>query len=184
MAGFTIIQARSRVELQHARAIFREYGESIADVAASSLQHQDFDGELDTLPGRYAEPRGVILLAYGEGPGGSAAEAALLEREAPVACAALRPLPDFGPGVCELKRMYVKPVARGHGLGRLLGERIITAAAGIGYTLMKLDTSASMVAAQRLYHSLGFVPCAAYNDDPDQETLWFERVLRPEDAGT
>lgn len=170
-----IVSVEAGPRLVQARAIFAEYGASIAGVAACSLQYQHFDHELETLPGKYGPPRGRIYLAY-EGGAGRGRD------EEPVGCIALRALPELGAGVCELKRMYVRPTARGRGVGRLLAKRIIQDAARIGYTLMKLDTSASMVEAQRLYRSLGFVPCAAYNEDPDQDTLWFERVIRPEDA--
>jgi putative acetyltransferase len=166
----SVVDAR---HLGEARQIFREYGVSIEHVAACSLQYQRFEDELAGLPGKYAPPRGALFLAY---------EPEIASES--IGCVALRPLPDLGSHVCELKRKYVRPVARNRGIGRLLAERVISEAAAIGYTLMKLDTSGTMVEAQRLYRSLGFVPCAAYNDDPDQDTLWFERVIRPNDAGT
>lgn len=146
--------------------LIREYGASIADVAACSLEHQGFEAELASLPGRYAPSKGGRLLV------------ALVD-ERPAGCIALRALPDLGPGVCEMKRMYVRPAFRGRGLGRLLAERLLAEAKGAGYTLMKLDTDTApkFAAAIALYRSLGFVECERYNADPDPKTMWFERGL-------
>jgi putative acetyltransferase len=158
-----IIPAHTDPWLQPAAEIFAEYAASIADVAGCSLQHQGFETELATLPGLYAPPTGCMLLA--------------IEGQAVLGCIAMRPLPALGPGVCEMKRMYIRPTARGRGLGRQLGERLLTEARAVGYTLMKLDTSDTMLPAIALYRSLGFVPCDRYNDDPMADTLWFERRL-------
>ena len=159
----SIVPAHNGPLLDAARSLFREYSIAIADVAACSLQHQGFEAELAALPGLYAPPRGRIYLA--------------LDGDTPAGCIALRPLTKLGPGVCELKRMYVKPDHRGKHIGRLLGEQLITDAREIGYTAMKLDTSTSMHPAIALYTALGFVPCARYNDDPMDDTLWFELHL-------
>lgn len=178
-----LIQPADAAALQAAREIFREYSVAIADVAACSLQYQRFEDELAALPGKYAPPRGRIYLAI-DAP--ASAGDSSIDRPAgplsPLGCIALRPLPELGSHVCELKRMYVRPAARGRGIGRMLAERVIADAASIGYTLMKLDTSDTMLEAQALYRSLGFVPCPAYNNDPAGDTLWFERVIRPDDA--
>ena len=164
-----IVDAHAGPELELARALFREYSVAIADVAACSLQYQRFEDELAGLPGKYAPPQGAILLARAQESGGRSAS--------PLGCAALRPLPHLGDGVCELKRMYVVPAGRGRGVGRLLAERVLARAREAGYRVMKLDTSTTMTAAIGLYRSLGFVPCAAYNEDPAADTLWFEREL-------
>lgn len=158
-----IVHAEGALWLGSARTLFAEYGRVIAPLAACSLQHQNFDVELESLPGRYAPPRGCILLA--------------LDESSPVGCIALRPLDHLGRGVGELKRMYVRPAARRRGVGRLLAERLIEFAIGQRYTAIKLDTSSTMHEAMALYASLGFVPCDRYNDDPMSDTLWFERTL-------
>lgn len=151
--------------LSLARVLISEYGTSIADVAACSLEHQGFEYELKSLPGLYAPPRGRLLLA--------------LHDNEPAGCIALRPLPSLGEHVCEMKRLYVRPSARGTGLGRLLVQRLLQEARETGYTLMKLDTDTApkFAAAIKLYRSLGFTECERYNDDPDPKTLWFERRL-------
>lgn len=149
-----------------ARELIREYGVSIADVAACSLEHQRFDEELASLPGRYDPAMGGrLLLAVVDGQ--------------PAGCIALRALPELGPRVCEMKRMYVRPRFRGRHLGRLLAERLLEEARTAGYATMKLDTDTApkFAAAIALYRSLGFVECERYNADPDPKTLWFEKRL-------
>ena len=162
----SILVAESGQVLALALALIREYGASIADVAACSLEHQNFDDELASLPGRYAPARrGRLLLAMID--------------DQPAGCIALRALPELGLHVCEMKRMYVRPSYRGHHLGRLLAERLIAEARTLGYTLMKLDTDTApkFAAAIALYRSLGFTECERYNADPDPKTLWFEKQL-------
>jgi putative acetyltransferase len=165
MAAIQIIDASRGEALAQARELIAEYGLAIADVAACSLEHQRFDEEVANLPGRYTPPRGRLLIAALDGQ--------------PIGCVALRPLDNLGPAVCELKRMYVRPAARGHGIGRLLAERLLTDARTLGYTLMKLDsdTDARFAAAIALYRTLGFTECERYNADPDPKTLWFEKQL-------
>ncbi|MFN0011610.1 MAG: GNAT family N-acetyltransferase [Phycisphaerales bacterium] len=172
----TILHAHSGALLETARELFAEYGRSIADVAACSLQHQHFDAELDSLPGLYAPPRGCILIAQA-GLGPAPVPNAQSPVPSPAGCIALRPLPALGAGVCELKRMYVRPPFRGTGLGRRMALQLIAFAKAAGYRTMKLDTSTTMHAAIGLYTSLGFVPCERYNDDPMTDTLWLDLRL-------
>lgn len=166
-----IVPAHTHPWLQPAAEIFAEYAASIADVAGCSLQHQGFEAELATLPGLYAPPAGCMLLAV-DAPAGLAVDA-----QSVLGCIAMRPLPRLGPHACEMKRMYVRPAARGRGLGRQLGERLLAEARAAGYRVMLLDTSDTMYAAIALYRALGFVPRDRYNDDPMPDTLWFERPL-------
>jgi GNAT superfamily N-acetyltransferase len=160
-----LVDASGPPWIEIACELIREYGGTIADIAACSLQHQQFDRELAELPGAYAPPGGRLLVALAGG--------------APAGCIALRPIERLGPGVCEMKRMYVQPAYRGLGIGRLLAERLLEEARTAGYTLMKLDSDVHprFAAAVALYRSLGFTDCENYNGDPDPHTVWMERPL-------
>jgi GNAT superfamily N-acetyltransferase len=151
-------------EVAQARALFEEYAAQLG----VSLCFQDFDRELATLPGAYAPPRGGLWLA---GP-----------PDDPVGCVALRPLEHDLDGratsdTAEIKRLYLRPLARGTGLGRRLAETALEGARSRGYRVVKLDTLAQMDAARALYGRLGFRPCAAYYHNPLGGTLYMERLL-------
>src|SRR4051812_16046068 len=107
----TVVEAQAAADLAAARELILEYGRSIVDVAACSLEHQNFDTEVAALPGKYAPPRGTLLLAR-------------VWRDL-AGCIALRPIDEVGPGYCEMKRLYVRPAFRGTGIGRILAERLI-----------------------------------------------------------
>lgn len=137
--------------------LFRAYAASLP----IDLGYQGFEGELASLPGKYAPPNGALLIAR------DATGAAL-------GCVAMRPLE---PGVCEMKRLYVAPEGRGQGLGRQLALAIIEAARAAGYAEMRLDTLASMEEAQALYRSLGFTEIGAYYDTPIEGTVFMRLKL-------
>ena len=143
------------------RQLFTEYVDSLG----IDLSFQDVATELAQLPGKYAPPHGVILLAR-DGAG------------ATPGCVALRPWPR--PGVCEIKRLYVRPAARGQALGRQLAEAAIAWAARAGYARVLLDTLATMAAARQLYVALGFHPVAPYYDNPLPGTLYMALDLDPD----
>ena len=144
-------------EIETARTLFREY----ADGLEVDLCFQNFDEELATLPGGYAPPEGRLLLAW------DGAEAA--------GCVALR---RFADGVSEMKRLYVRPAARGTGLGRALAERVIAEARAAGYAALRLDTLPTMLTAQQLYRALGFREIAAYRANPIHGASYMELALR------
>lgn len=160
--AITIRAASGNGDIATFRDLCAEYARSLEYSAeCASLEHQGIDRELASLPGAYAPPRGVILLARtGE--------------SAPAGCVALRPLAD---DVCEMKRMYVRPAARGRGVGRALAAAVIDAARSMNYRAMRLDTGATMTAAAGLYQSLGFRDIPAYNRDPTPGTRWMELTL-------
>lgn len=153
----TIVDAHEGPHLEQARGLFLEYAAGLP----FSLDYQGFGQELDALPGKYAPPAGRLLLATEAGRA--------------LGCVAFRPLSP--PEICEMKRLYVRPEARGQRLGALLAESIIDAARAAGYRRMRLDTSRDMTAAVRLYESLGFSPIDRYNDDPVPGTVWMELAL-------
>ena len=154
--------ARSSAEIDAFRKLCREYSASLP----FSLDYQGFEAELASLPGKFSPPAGEILLAW--------------RGEQAVGCVALRPIPPL-PGdplrVCEMKRMYVAPDARGLGAGRALGEALLQTAAHAGYQLMKLDSDRDFVPATTLYRSLGFTDAPRYNDDPHESTIFMARAL-------
>ena len=145
------------VPLAEVRALFEEYAAALG----VDLGFQGFSEELDSLPGAYAPPAGCLLLGrVGRLPAG---------------CVAMRAL---APGVCEIKRLYVRPDFRATGLGRRLAEAAVAAAQAKGYAAMRLDTLAAMTSARALYRSLGFRPIAAYRHNPVPGAEFLELDLR------
>lgn len=142
--------------LKEARQLFEEYAASLG----IELCFQGFDEELAGLPGSYAPPEGRLLLGI---RGGEIA-----------GCVALRPLE---PGVCEMKRLYVRPAFRSHGVGRLLAEQVIGEASKAGYRSMRLDSLPSMSKALQLYRRLGFRETSPYRNNPVEGAVFLELPL-------
>jgi ribosomal protein S18 acetylase RimI-like enzyme len=151
-----IVRATSVDQIATARMLFKEYEASLG----IELTFQGFAREVAELPGAYAPPTGRLLLVTG------GAE--------PAGCVALRPLEG---GICEMKRLYVRPTARGARLGRRLAETVIREARAIGYARMRLDTLPSMKEAFALYQTLGFREIAPYYETPIVGTRFMELSL-------
>jgi putative acetyltransferase len=157
MKGLTITPATSSTQIAQVRELFVEYAKSLG----FSLCFQSFDQELAGLPGDYAPPEGRLLLADCE--------------QQMAGCAALRKLE---PGICEMKRLYLRPQFRGQGRGRMLAERVIAEAREIGYRRMRLDTVEPMMQdAVAMYRRLGFCEIPAYRQNPVAGALYMELVL-------
>ena len=152
-----ITHVTGEADLAHVRELFLAY----ADWIAVDLSFQDFEKEFAGLPGDYAPPTGCLLLALSDGK--------------PAGCIALRKLEDE---VCEMKRLYVLPEFNGLGLGRKLAEAIIVEAKQLNYVKMRLDTMPKMIAAQKLYHSLGFKEISPYRFNPVEGTVYMELYLK------
>jgi ribosomal protein S18 acetylase RimI-like enzyme len=141
------------------RSLFQEYAASLE----VDLSFQGFEQELSALPGEYARPHGRLLVARWN------SEVA--------GCVALR---RMDPMVCEMKRLYVRPAYRAHGMGRALLLRIIAEAKAAGYRTMRLDSLPSMAAAQALYRRLGFREIPPYRRNPVEGTVFLELPLLEE----
>jgi putative acetyltransferase len=151
-----IVRATSAKQIATARMLFKEYEASLG----IELTFQGFAREVAELPGSYAPPAGRLFLAT--------------DGTEPAGCVALRLLGD---GVCEMKRLYVRPTARGARRGRRLTETVIREARAIGYTRMRLDTLPSMKEAFALYQTLGFREIAPYYTTPIVGTRFMELDL-------
>jgi ribosomal protein S18 acetylase RimI-like enzyme len=154
--GFIIAPARSPNDVAMVADLFREYGHSLE----IDLGFQHFDDELASMPGEYAEPGGMLLLARAG--------------DAAAGCVGVRPLDA---GCCELKRLYVQPAYRGLGIGEALTAAAIAAARSAGYGRMRLDTLPTMTAARGMYARLGFVEIPPYRFNPIEGTAFLELQL-------
>ena len=152
-----LVPAHAEENLVCIRELFIEYAEAIG----IDLSFQDFADELANLPGEYVPPDGGVLLALVDGR--------------PAGCVALR---SFGEGICEMKRLHVRPAFRGRGIGLELAKAIIDQARTVGYERIRLDTIPSMKPAITLYESLGFKTIKPYRYNPIKSAQFMELVLR------
>ena len=152
----TIRPAVSAADLVAVRALLEEYATWLAANGAADLPEPD---ERASLPGRYAPPAGALLLAKLDGRA--------------VGCVALRALDAE---TCEMKRLFVRPEARGARVGVALVEALLAHARATGYRRMRLDTLAWMHPAIALYRALGFREIAPYHDRVGG-VRFFERAL-------
>ena len=154
----TLRDAEFPGDLELVRTLFREYAEELG----VDLCFQGFEQELASLPGKYGPPLGALLI-FGN-----------------VGCVALREVAD---GVCEMKRLYVRPPARRSGAGRELASAIIERGAQLGYHEMVLDTLETLSAAIRLYASVGFEQCEPYYENPLSGVVYLRKALCKSSGG-
>jgi GNAT superfamily N-acetyltransferase len=154
MPELRLVEVSDGEDLERIRELFTEYSRDLP----FDLSFQNFEEELAALPGRYAPPSGRLLLAkHGDGFAG---------------CVALR---QIGDGICEMKRLFVRPALRGKGIGRALAQAIIEEARQIGYKRMRLDTV--LEPAKCLYRSLGFREIPPYQHVPVEGVVFMELEL-------
>lgn len=146
-----IIEVQTTSELEQIKYLFRKYYEFLVQDHGLDISYQGIQEELETLPGKFAAPKGRLIMA--------------LELDQPIGCAALRPIDEH---TCELKRMYVLPQFRGKGVGKSLAGYLIQEAKKIDYKMMRLDTGRFLTTAITIYEALGFKQIAPYNDVPEE----------------
>jgi ribosomal protein S18 acetylase RimI-like enzyme len=144
------------LQLNDAVQLFNEYANSL-DI---SLDFQNFQEELNIIHTMYGSPTGCLLLVY--------------ENELPIACAAYRKIEE---GICELKRMYIKPEFRRMQIGQTLLIKLSNKATMNGYQLMRLDTLDTMLPALHLYRKNGFYEIPAYCHNPNEGVVYMEKKL-------
>lgn len=151
-----IITASTAAHIETIGNLFREYEQYLQ----VDLCFQQFEDELAGLPGKYAAPRGALLMAVVDGQAAG--------------CVAMRPLADE---VCEMKRLYVRPAYLGGGIGKKLAVTVIEGARIAGYGRMCLDTLEKLKPALGLYNHLGFVERSAYYENPLPGVVYLELRL-------
>jgi len=153
-----ITPALGAEDLRVVAGLFRDYAASLP----VDLGYQDFDDELAALPGKYAPPRGALLLARDA-------------RGSALGCVGLRPLAEDG--ACEMKRLYLLPAARGLGVGRALADAVAGEARRLGYRALRLDTLPSMTRAIAMYEAMGFARIEAYYAPTPPGTVFMALAL-------
>lgn len=142
--------------IEEIKQLFIEYSQSLG----VNLDFQNFETELNTLPGKYIPPSGALILALVDGKAAG--------------CVALRKMDD---DICEMKRLYVRNDYRGLGIGNKLISMIIEEAGKLNYSYMRLDTLPTMKRAQELYKSYGFYDIEPYVYNPVTGTRFLELCL-------
>jgi putative acetyltransferase len=156
MNGIAIEEARWPEDRAIALQLFRDY---VAELDVD-LSFQGVEAEFASLPGKYARPDGVVLLARVDAD--------------TVGTVAYR---KFSHGICEMKRLYVRPEWRGRAIGRVLCERLLDEARARFYRRMLLDTGDWLKPALTLYRALGFAEIPAYYTNPLKGTVYMAREL-------
>jgi putative acetyltransferase len=170
-AEYEIAPARWPEDIEQARALLKNYGEYLASspLRAAGVCIPGYEAELRGLPGKYAGKEADLLLArfMGEGKGEGAGCVAITRRV----------LKD-GIGAAEMKRLWVEPRFRGHGLGRRLVGSAIDWARTYECSAVVLDTvNEAMPEAAQLYGSLGFEEITRFNENPIPGVRFYRLML-------
>lgn len=144
-------------QLDVIRELFREYEKELNE----NICFQSFEKELEDPLIKYRQPTGIVLLAYWN--------------DAVAGCIALQALPETG--ACEMKRLYVRPEFRKHGIGRNLANELVEWAKTLGYSVMRLDTLPKLQAAVKMYYAMGFEDCEAYYNNPLEGVIYMKMPL-------
>lgn len=145
--------------------LFLEYAAMLSEKGGEQMRRclavQNYDEEISHLEEKYGEPQGRLFLVRCDGKDAG--------------CVAIRKLEE---GICELKRVYLRPEFRGKGIGRNMMERIIDEARAEGYKLMRLDTTPYLDEAYALYVKMGFYEIPKYYfTNPVEEAVYMEKKL-------
>lgn len=151
----TIREARCSQDRDLVEDLFREY---VAGLGVD-VSFQNIVEEFATLPGKYARPSGCVLAWRDDEPAGVVARRTI------------------GPGLAEMKRLYVRPEWRGLGVGRDLASAIVADVREAGFRSIVLDTLGPMQAARALYAELGFRPIAPYYENPLPDVVYLTLEL-------
>ncbi|MCA1842893.1 MAG: GNAT family N-acetyltransferase [Actinobacteria bacterium] len=137
LAGVAALMAGYVAEIR--RNLFEGHGLKLEDATPDS-------GELVQISGLLEPPQRLYLAEVDGQPAGTCG------------------LKEIAPGVAEIKRMYVDPGLRGHGVARALLKRVVDDGRAAGYQALQLETAVWMVEAHALYRSCGFTDAPPFPD--------------------
>jgi ribosomal protein S18 acetylase RimI-like enzyme len=166
-----ITATASNTTIAEARELLLEYGRFVlAQQGAARFCFGSLEKEAASLPCSFIDQGGGCLIACVQ----------VNHQVQPAGFVAWRALPEtVEPDSWELKRLWVRPAARGLALGRALTLAVLDRAQSAGRRAIYLDTApASMAAAHRLYLDLGFAPCPPYNNNPVENLAYLRKPLR------
>ena len=155
--GIILVEAKAKDDFNEASILFREYESGLG----IDLGFQNFREELETISIQYGKPNGVLILA-------KSTELKI------IGCAGVR---RYEGSICELKRMYIKPEARGLGLGKILLRKSVEIATELGYSKMRLDILPDMKKAIKMYEREQFHEIEAYRYNPVKGARYYEKDL-------
>lgn len=170
MASHDIAEMKSAADIADFRSMIRAYVDWLYETFPEETEEityyygpERLAEALEDVPISFLAPVGLAFVARRAG--------------VTVGIVSARP---YGPGIAEIKRLFVLPSERGTGLGRALMETVMARMREWGYAVVRLDTAIFLTDAIALYRRLGFVEIAAYYDLPPvaQRTTVFMELRR------